>query len=211
LSRYTQGRSRLPTSIPSWSWASTNGVIESFDSQHGYIKVYSELVDIVDVQVYPFGDPFGHVAGGTLELRSKLLVPAEIKVEKDENWAKQYIHVGGDRFSGELFSDNSGADGGPCIMVPFIGSGDKYSVVFGLCLRHTGDKNGQYQRLGLFTYYEPLEPSARSRLMKQLLDDQPISRLPEPWAPGSSLITEADYDSVEINEHGTKYYTITVI
>ena len=154
-------------------------------------------------------DPFGFVNGGVLTISSKIILRCAVDDMLN-------ILIGQNMLSGGVLWDYEvGKDlAKSCLLVP-VGtfdckawvkelSGPEPCRLGSLILKPTGNKNGQYERLGSFEARHTTK-SAVDNLLQDLFEKMKGSK-EAAWVP-----TEADYLSVDVDDEGSKWYTITII
>ncbi|KAF4632622.1 hypothetical protein G7Y89_g5502 [Cudoniella acicularis] len=192
-------------SIPSWSWASTLGSVKTPARDQ---QLLQPCADIIDVQLDLNGDPFGKVTGGILTLRSKFLAFCIIRLP---NCLPSHgcfkISTGVHSFEGQFQWDYEHQN---CFLFPLgvFDDGNKGlpQQLRGILIKSTGNKNGQYQRVGIFNIRGELDTESLQFLVNGRLGME----LEEPWA-SATVLTEANYASVNVDEEGIKWYTITIV
>lgn len=195
---------RRGVKIPSWSWAAIDGLV-SLPLERRRLQV--SYINILDIRLASEGcDPFGSIKEGILTVSSKFMISAIAK--RDLRSGLSTISIGDKSIPGRITWDYSEYQDHIYMFLPLgiIGYQDSsYHRKFeGLLLKETGVQNGQYERVGKFQReYQSFE--VLDLICKELLEDL------KTLVDTASILTETDYDSVEVDKEGVQWYTITII
>ena len=154
---------------PSWSWASVEGEIEWWPDLESWLIV-AYCASIVEARTSPTGNPFGSVQGGHVHIRGYLCTIRKKVSQFYPVW--DVVSV-----DGEHRQEHSlGASNGLIVFILLIEKKSLRSHSFltrGLILDYTGDKKGQYKRIGCFRAFGShlLQTSRSSHPAKQLYMD----------------------------------------
>ena len=89
--RSTSGGSPLHNGVPSWSWASISGKVESgLEPWFGH----GEAFDIVAAHVTPKADPYGQVRGGSIRISAQIFDKFDLSKSSDTSQG-YYFRVSG--------------------------------------------------------------------------------------------------------------------
>jgi hypothetical protein len=169
--------------------------------------------ELIEAQVTLAGsDRQGDVQGGVLIMKSKFPAFCTTKEFDSQGSRQKTIPIASHSIEELKFWDFEAAERHHHLMFPiaiFECVNDKTLSLKGLLLRRTGVANGQYQRLGMFQIWEELENGSAEFLQSLFEDELGVERR-VPWGSRKSP-TEADYVSREVDDEGTKWYTITII
>lgn len=150
--------SRFPDRAPTWSWASVDGDISFFPQDHGSLTKWP-YTTVVDVQTDHDGDPFGQLQGGSIWLQGPL---AELspKTFHPEIWngPASGESTTSTAASTAIFLDEQPSESevslGPVYFLVLVVDSkiDEPAEVHGLLLCPTGQKRGQFKRIGVLLY-----------------------------------------------------------
>ena len=136
---------------PTWSWASVEGEVW-WCNVEDYLEFPAQFygASIVEAQTSPTSNPFGSVHGGYIHIRGHFCSRRDA-ARVDLEWDVVDLNGRGDREhilseSDELVLFILRVDGTEMLSLTL--SSDDGSE--GLVLEHTGDKKGQYRRVGVF-------------------------------------------------------------
>lgn len=195
-----QIRSPSRPTMPSWSWAANcEGGIHQPEPPG---LPWETLLHVQDAQVKLHGnDPFGSVSSGTLTISSNLLVPGTIQEKDEKEIIRRFliaiIKIGDTGFHCDVSWDmklEEGDDQSFFFLMVYRGP---YGMT-GLILRRTGTTNGEYRRVGLFDSYN----DSLAVLGQNFEKLEVIS---------SGTMREGEYCSVQMDENGKKWFTITIV
>jgi len=196
--------------IPSWSWAAVKGRVqfpEEWETPlHSYMRV-------VDVRVTLAGnDPFGDVDGGILTVSSNHIFYcwADPPHEKNMGHNGDEVFIGNRSLKpirGEVRWHYQESYTPQCVLflvdIRNVFRSQLYQkdrCLNALLLKKTGNEKGQYERVGRFQVSE-LEGDGIKYLEIAL---ERISEVDD-------VLSEADYISVDYDDEGTKWYTVTIV
>jgi len=197
------------TSTPTWSWASSDSLIDIRPKPAELIIRCTEVINAyVDVDVD--GDPFGNVKGGALTMRSKFLAFCGPE-GMFESYGRTRILLPTELFNPSIEFEWDYDEDHYCLLVMFpiavfdAWRGDGLSLE-GLLLRGAGKENGQYKRVGMFW----MDGCNHRKIFPLLLKDRPGVERETSWGSGKSP-TEADYVLVDVDDEGSRWYTINIV
>lgn len=207
--KYDHNEQMVPSrevKIPSWSWAAIDGPV-SFPSEGRKLQV--PYINILDMRVASEGcDPFGSIKEGILTVSSKFMIRAIARRDIRSFSGLSTISTGDKSISGRIMWDYSEYQDHTYMFLPLgiFGYQDSsyYRDFEGLLLKETGVQNGQYERVGKFQR-EFRSFKLPDLTCKELLEDL------KTLVDTASILTETDYDSVEVDQEGVEWYTITII
>lgn len=153
---------------PSWSWASVQGEIYSDTEIQSGEQPLLRLIDVDIETVSP--DPTGQIRSGYVRVQCRVCTG---------KWLDDMIHQPMIRFdqsefaSGSFNLDPCGADSTKTCY--FMGTVGSEATLRALILQHTGNKRGEYRRVGAASFFRMGEDSFRQwdALMEQI-DNDPL-------------------------------------
>ncbi|KAI9641260.1 hypothetical protein NHQ30_010060 [Ciborinia camelliae] len=189
-------------SMPSWSWAANceRGIHQP---DNPGLPEKETLLYVRDVHVELDGqDPFGGVSSGTLTISSNLLVPGTIQQrsgnEFDCKFLTAIIKIGHTGFHCDVSWDSNLEETDDQVFFLLMVDRGPYGMT-GLILSRTDTAvNGEYRRVGIFDSYND----------SLAIFGQEFEKLE---VMSSEIMRKEDYCSVQMDERGKKWYTITII
>ena len=169
---------------PSWSWASTNGVVwcfvdadPSFDGFHPLAEILESHIDLVN------SDKMGQVNGGFIRVQGQLIELSlqDMDYEHSEN-KKVFVY---DQRTAIILTQDSHADklGNLLYCLPIgLSVGKSEMKFFSLALQPTG-KKGEYKRVGHLSR----QPQPNEALNSWFIRGTP--RLPPEWLGSDPLLS----------------------
>jgi hypothetical protein len=191
---------------PSWSWASVDGEIILPSPGPNEERLNVELyIKVVNVSVEPKGeDCFGQVHGGILELECKAILRGFIG--REDLWAyREYpVAIGKSTVNLKVHWDcTEYVSTGVHFFIPVSSdwrASEYYNRLCGIIVRPTGDRQGQYQRVGFFRTCYELHGQSRKNLEREIQE----------FNIGG--VTEAtDFVEIVSDENGRKWYVVGII
>ncbi|KAM0312307.1 hypothetical protein ACHAO8_006431 [Botrytis cinerea] len=196
---------------PSWSWAAVRKRVGLVGDAVAFHEAY---IDVTKVDITAENDdPFGCIKSGVLTLRSKSMIIYEMRSPLSEN---------GERSIGKLSIGHFILhwDHRDCclesyrkstLILPIGVMKVSYgSMIMGLLLGHTLQENGQYERLGYFTIFELADEYKLIIQAMNLAQDEQFKELGL-LENGGALPSEKDYISIDVDEDGLTWYTISIV
>ncbi|KAK0508141.1 hypothetical protein JMJ35_009225 [Cladonia borealis] len=137
---------------PTWSWASVEGKVKwQSDEEHMGFPDQFYGASIVEARTSPTSSPFGSVHGGYIQIRGHFCTWRDVAAV-DPDW--DVVNVDGREDREHILAESDG-------LMLFILRVEEN--VEGLVLEYTGDKKGQYKRVGVFEDFEGyVLPASRS-------------------------------------------------
>jgi hypothetical protein len=183
---------------PSWSWAFVDGQIyipfARPNAKH-YIKV-------INVSVEPKGeDSFGQVCGGTLELECNAILRGMIcGSTKKYTLTEHPVAIGKSMVNLRLYWDCTQYDLlGLHFFIP-VDSSSSSSGLNGIVVRPTGNRQGQYRRVGFFEASYALDDESH-KILEREMQELNIGGAAE----------AADFVEIVSDENGRKRYVVEII
>ena len=149
-------RSRTSTSLarpkayraPSWSWASVEGEVEWNSDQRrmgSSTEVLSDVIyraSIVEARTTPTSDPYGSVSGGHIQIRGRLCTTTPERAKSQPVWDVVSVNSCHDPEHIPAESEEF------MVLILSIMKENSEHQTQGLLIEYTGDKKGQYKRVG---------------------------------------------------------------
>ena len=149
-------RSRTSTSLarpkayraPRWSWASVEGKVEWNAEQRRFgssDEVSSDVIycaSIVEARTSPTSDPYGSVSGGYIQIRGRLCTTTPERAKSQPVW--DVVSVNGRHDPDHIPADSEEF----MVLILSIIKENAEHHTQGLLIEYSGDKKGQYKRIG---------------------------------------------------------------
>jgi hypothetical protein len=189
---------------PTWSWASVDGKID-LPSPSFHVELHAK---VVNVSVEPKGeDCFGQVRGGLLELECEVILWGMIGRNKDTQVPGEHPVAIGKSIVGLKFYWDSRQYVSTGLHFFFIpvesvpGSrGLLATRIHGIVVQPTGDRQGQYRRVGVFHTSSERHGQSRADLEREMRRFN---------IGGGTLAT--DFVEIVSDENGRKRYIVEII
>ncbi|KAF7905023.1 uncharacterized protein EAF01_005545 [Botrytis porri] len=195
---------------PSWSWAAVKQPVSISSDETVVTEAYIEITK-VDVTL-EHDDPFGGVKRGVLNVRSRSMIIYKIKSPFDKYSGRSIGKISIRRYALKWDYTDCGSEGfWNSILILPVGilkaAGTEYIRIEGILLRHTGQEDGQYERLGHFMVLK-MDPHYEliCRAMN-LAQDEQFREL----GLGDALPSEKDYISTDVDEDGITWYAVSIV
>jgi hypothetical protein len=207
--------------IPSWSWAAVKGEVTPPRMDETLLDSY---IRVVDVRVTLASDnPFGDVDGGILTVSSKLFTycwvnpPQHDNIHENVGLNDDEVIIGGrllNPIRGQVTWDHEENYGRECALflvnirrATRLGNTKCLSA---LLLKSTDKGKGRYERVGLLEVWgiEGLGGDFMKHLDSAL---ERVSQMLKGPKEDDDFLTEAGCLSVDYDEEGIKWYTITIV
>ncbi len=195
---------------PTWSWASVNGPVHKTFYYHE--SRYELLSKVLEAYTEPINDEFGAVRAGYLKISGPLcrLQICRIDTEQPSLRFSLMIASTGHTLQSHGFHLDTGRDiyrqnyaaSIDCVLAGIYKSLDITAVpMSGLVLQPTGEKNGQYTRIGSFEIddWRPRnhnEEEAFHRLRNQF--GRRDSNTPDPYQTNDYMRIEEAFESMDL-------------
>ncbi|KAI9643378.1 hypothetical protein NHQ30_007997 [Ciborinia camelliae] len=199
--------------LPSWSWTAVScevGIPEdTFVFQESYIDITS-----IDMTLEEEHDGlFGHVKGGILTIRSKYMI--KTLIERAPLPHRHQISIGEINMDCSIqwdYKDNGLQSLDNSILILPIGSLDETGECMCILLQNTDKINGQYERVGALFPEPGYHRSSyyRFRDIMKLIEEEQFQELGIS-EESKTFPSEKDYLSIDVDEDGRKWYTITIV
>jgi hypothetical protein len=189
-----------PYAAPSWSWASSRSPVRASSLSEAPAGIHRKLATVQDIKVeYVSGDLFGEIKSAILRLCCQYFIRATIR-QKDELW---YFSV---EFAGQPWDVSCRFD---CLDTETVESVEVYILpiilhlrngterFFGIIAEQTGERKGQYRRVGNFSWLE--------------LEHSVVPTFIELCEHAETEVDNSEYVEVFVGEDGIKQYIIDMI
>ncbi|KAM0187296.1 hypothetical protein ACHAPQ_006636 [Fusarium lateritium] len=151
----SRGQRYMPTTAPSWSWASNSAPISYFNSAPYTFPVTKHYIEVcsIDVEYSTPSNPFGEIISGTLEIRCEYLKECTVYAKEESSGIiidEKRTLRGRTIIEGMGFDDweeHAGIETFRAFWLPiaYLPEPGRHS---GIVLQPTGVRKGEYRRIG---------------------------------------------------------------
>ncbi|KAH8686159.1 heterokaryon incompatibility protein-domain-containing protein [Tricladium varicosporioides] len=189
-----------PYVAPSWSWASSASSIGSSSLSDVPFGIQRKLATVQDVKIeYTSQDTFGEMKGASLRLRCQYFIRASI-YQDDELWylSAEFAQEQEDVYCRFDCLDTGNVESIEVYFLPIIkhlrNDTERY---FGIMVEPTGERKGEYRRIGQFSWVEPAHSA--------------VPTLIELCKNTKTQVDDSEYIGVFLGQGGIKEYIIDMI
>ncbi|KAH8763870.1 heterokaryon incompatibility protein-domain-containing protein, partial [Hyaloscypha finlandica] len=189
-----------PYAAPSWSWASSGSPIRSSSLLEVPAGIHRKLATVQHIKIeYVSRDPFGEIKSANLRICCQYFIRTTIR-QKDELW---YFSP---KFAEQLWNLSCRFD---CLDTETVETVEVYILpiilhlrngterFFGIMVEPTGERKGQYRRVGEFSWLEP--------------GYNVVPTFIELCENAETQVDDTEYVEVSVGEVGIKQYIIDMI